>query len=404
MLMNVKGYTENELLEYESVRKWLGNLADTTKVTNLYTIKYFMNWIGQDGGKFSRFTPDELIEYQQNTSSHKEQYEILDDLLIKWVEALREKNSTGYVTRNYATIRGFFKRNRAELPSDPDVNTRGEKETTTPDLSIFEVKEIIGNCDIKYKAVFLLMLQGGMDSAAFVYWNSHGYNSLLEQLSDLPQNKADWVIRIDQPGRKRRRNVEPFHTYIGSDAIEAIQTYLKTRPENMKELAIFYNDYDNPLNGPNIQTYWRRLLKRRGFIDAPENPSDPGNRYGKPLHELRDVFRTQFRKSTNQPDQTVPEFMMGHGVDKNQYDKATKDEVWARGEYLKGVGMVQIMTSGEPFGQVPKKDIQDAENRLNARIKELESEKNDKIDELEQKLAYVINLVEKKAESEKDSN
>jgi len=351
--MSVLKHMEAGLEEYRSIRQWLGNLAESTQRINLYAMNTFLSWIAENSEKFGSFSPDDFVEYQRNLPRNNE-YEILD-VLQEWVNS--GEGRAGTKKRNYATIRGFFNRNRVALPPDPNFLIRSNKERVVSNLTIQEVKEIISNSNLVFKAAFLAIFQGGMDTSSFEYWNKKGYKDLIKQLRNDPE-----AIKIDLPGRKKARNITPFFTFIGGDAIDAIQANLKRRPET-DETAILFNKFGKPLNAVNVQTYWRRLLKRRGFIETEEN-GGPGTRYGKSIHELRDVFRTQWQKSQDRPEPQAAEFMMGHQIDQLDYNKAFKQVEYSRGEYLKALPMLQIMSSGAPFGRVEGSRIKDLEKQL----------------------------------------
>ncbi|GAH41878.1 unnamed protein product, partial [marine sediment metagenome] len=93
-------------------------------------------------------------------------------------------------------------------------------------LTAEEIKHAVLTCRPAFAAAYLSMYQGAMDQEMFVHWNTHGYESLMEQLKENPD-----MVKIDLPGRKAHRNVKPYYTFIGSDAIQAIRTYLKRRPK-----------------------------------------------------------------------------------------------------------------------------------------------------------------------------
>lgn len=102
-------------------------------------------------------------------------------------------------------MRGFFARNRAELPRDPNFNIKSEKAKVVGNLTIEEVRDIIQNSNVTYKAVSLVIFQGGMDTNSFEYWNTQGYKDLIKQLRQGPD-----IIKIALPGRKRQRNKTPY--------------------------------------------------------------------------------------------------------------------------------------------------------------------------------------------------
>ncbi|GAH18485.1 unnamed protein product [marine sediment metagenome] len=76
---------------------------------------------------------------------------------------------------------------------------------------------------------------------------------------------------------------------------------------------------------------------------------------GKNIHEIRDVFRSKWEISIAKP--SVSEFMMGHQVDKMGYNKAHRDENWVIKEYRKALPLLQLMSSGRPYGQVEEDEV-----------------------------------------------
>ena len=219
---------------------------------------------------------------------------------------------------------------------------------------------MILSCNKVYRAVFLCMFQGGMGLNELDYWNRNGWEKLRRDLRGDPE-----VIRVDLPGRKMRKNVDPYYTLIGSDAIKALKDWVDIRSGDAEE--IFINQHGRPINLHSARLYWLRHLQKLGFIQREGN-GKRSNRYGKAPHEMRDVFRSQWEKSPAKG--SVAEFMMGHIVDPLHYNKACRDEDWVREEYLKALPMLQVMSSDTPFGKYDGKTV----NKLQGRIAELESQ------------------------------
>jgi len=241
------------------------------------------------------------------------------------------------------------------------------------------------------------MFQGALDQESFVYWNENGWEKLQEDL------KGDSrIIRIDLPGRKRKKNRRPFYTLIGSDSITAIRNWLKLRPdmiplyedgkpklnEGNEEIVIpnpyvFTNQFDQPIKKGGLYTLWKRTLQRLGYVDRPNGEGPVYS--GKGPHELRDTFRSMWEKSSAKA--SVAEFLMGHKVDSLEYNKAFRDESWTRGEYAKALPLLQLLSSGRPYGQIDedeleKRDIEieNLQNRIKKLDAQLEVERRNKIE------------------------
>jgi integrase len=377
------------LKKNDLVEGWLARFSPSTATTYRFHFERWIAWMRKNGGKLADLSPDELVEHQRNVLN-SDRYVILD-LLQRHVREIPGRYN--YKMKPYTTIRSFFKHNRAELPSDTFA-PRAEVPPVRGTLTVEEVKLVALSSKPVFQAIYLCMLQGGMGEAELIFWSNAGYKDLAKALPEVMSlRRDDRILKIDLPGRKKNRNVTPFHTYIGADALEAVENWLKRRPEGAG--AIFTSQYSKPLNEENVRTYWSRKLVRLGLIE-PGEPGSKSNRYGKNLHEVRDVFRSLWEKSPAKG--SVAEFMMGHEIDPLEYNKACKDEAWTLGQYKKALPMLQIISSGTPFGQVELSEL----DALRSRIKELEAGKNDRVAELEERLERLARLVEAMSKDRND--
>lgn len=326
------------------VENWLSRFAPSTAETYKFHFQRWISWMKENGEDLATMSPEELLDYQRNTDNGNK-YIILD-LLQRHVRGIHGRYQ--YKTKIYTTIRSFFMHNRADLPIDKGFILRAEKPPVVGTLTLDEIKLVILASKPVYRAAFLCILQGGLDERGIVDWNKTGYENLTRDLIEVKSLKReDRIIRISLPGRKKYRNIKTFHTYIGADAIEAIENWLKIRPIDSE--TIFVNQFGEPINEESMRTYWTRKLKRLGLV-KPGEPGDSGIRYGKNLHEVRDVFRSQWEKSPAKG--SVAEFMMGHQIDPLEYNKACRDESWTLKEYRKALPFFQIISSGLPFSQI----------------------------------------------------
>lgn len=337
----------------------------------------------ENGGKLAHLTPDELIEHQRNTTN-SERYEILD-LLQNHVLGIPGRYN--YKLKPYTTVRSFFKYSRAELPRDV-FHPRAEIPPVVGTLTADEIKLVVLSANPVHQAVFLCMLQGGMDENSIVHWSNTGYEALTDALPETKTlRREDRFIRIELPGRKKFRNIKPFYTYIGADAIDSLENWLKRRPEGSE--AIFINQYGRSINEESMRVYWTRKLKRLGIIE-PGEPGNKGNRYGKSPHEIRDVFRSLWEKSPAKG--SVAEFAMGHQIDPLEYNKAFLDKDWTRREYLKCLPYLQIMSSGKPFGRVDEDEVES----LRRELSDLRLKMNEPRDEEIEKIRIELEEIKKR--------
>jgi len=307
-----------------------------------------VEWLRREGFMWN---PDELVELQRSKGG----YEILD-LAERFVSEIDGR--VGYKRRVLNVIRSFFLHNRAPLPRDPSFQLHSSRPKAVGRLTVEEFRLMLGGFNPMYRAIFLSMFQGGMGLEEVQYWSLHGWDSLQRQL-----DRGAVVVRVDLPGRKRNRNVRPYYTFIGSDALEAVKDYLKVR--GRRPGAIFINQLGRPVKKKTIYLYWHRHLKRLGLY--PFDKPSKSNRSGRSPHELRDLFRTRWEKSPAKP--SVAEFMMGHTVDPLEYNKAFKDEDYVRREYLKALPWLNIL-SEEPE-KVSRADLEEERYRMRRELEEL---------------------------------
>lgn len=327
----------------KSTKFWKGRVAPTTYKSYITAFGHFKRWLDEHGGALAGLTPDELVEYQKNTDNGT-QYDILD-LVQTWAQGLRTPDGRDWRLASkkgcYAAIRSFFSHNRAPLPRDP-FTLRSDTPDSEGTLTIENIRDVALASKPVYRAVFLSMFQGALDLQGFIHWNMHGWEDLQQALRDPHVD----TVKIRLPKRKRSR--KPFHTFIGADAIKAIRDYLPTRPQDADEEAIFYSQYKTPLQKSTLQHYWLDRLTKLGLIKR--RPGTGSQRYGKNLHELRDVWRSQWEKSPAKA--SIAEFCMGHMIDPLEYNKAYKDEEWTLEQYTLAQPMLEIMSTARPYGLV----------------------------------------------------
>ncbi len=348
-------------LKSPAIQNWLGNLAESTQLVQDNYFKCFMKWVRASGPEpFRDMTPDEILEYQK-----PQEYEILDKLVKPYV---RQARGT-YNTKNsrYNNIRSFFAHNRKELPKDKTFKIRPELEAIKGTLTAQEIRDNILACNPMYQAVFLSMFQSAMDQEGFTYWNTNGYDSLMQQLEENKQ-----IIKIDLPGRKGKKNIAPFYTFIGRDAIAAIKTWLKHRDELVRvgkiskdNKTIFVTKHLKAPPKRSMREYWLSHLRKLGIVE-PIKRGTKATKTGKGLHEMRDVWRSLWDNSSAK--HVVAEYLMGHQIDRLEYNKSFRDTARYEAEYKKALPYFELLTGGDAYNLVDKSEV----DRQRDRIKELE--------------------------------
>jgi integrase len=334
---------------------WLGRLSPSTAKIRKFIIYRFEAWLCKADPTFKDL--DNLVRVQKDAVGD-DRYKILD-LVQHHVMELRGRAS--YKKMVYSALRSFFAHNRADLPPDKSFSIKGDLPRVNGQLSCDNIRRIILSSNVCYQAVFLCMFQAAMGKEEIVYWSNHGLQALKTQLE-----LGEKVIKIDLPGRKRSKFEKPYYTFIAGDALVALRTWMVYQSGE----TIFSNIDGGPLTKVGLNGYWIRHLRRLGLA-SPSKPFDRSNRTGRNVHELRDVYRTQWSKSTAKPE--CAEYFMGHSIDPLGYNKSFLDEDFYRKEYCRALPYLNVLSSPKPFKQVDESEV----DELRGEVERLQ--KNEKV-------------------------
>jgi hypothetical protein len=360
------------------VERWMSRLAPDGAVNYRRNLTNFVEFLGRGGSALVGLSSDELVAYQLE---HKD-YVILDALQDWVVEGTGRGLRYNTLVYGYTAVRSFFMHSRAMLPMDPGFSIRSDTPGVSGGLGVEVIRRVCLASSVKYRAVFLTMFTGGMGCKELMTFSAGGRASLEKQLGE-----DAYPIRVDQPGRKKKRNKAPFYEWLGRDAREALVAWLEH--SRLKGPYIFTSIGIRPLTYEPMRLYWTSKLRELGYIEKDdaersvswEDRSVTGRiRYGQNLHELRDTFRTRWHLSKADP--LCAEFLMGHTVDVLGYNKAMEDLEYTRAEYLKA----------EPWLNVISNSGARVETQLRGKVKDLQDRLSEKTAEAErlQRLAAIL--------------
>lgn len=313
------GALTKPIREYESMKRALTGLADSTIESYLTVMPAFCQFVGKD--------PDQIIaeRREQLRSDDEGIARTYERAVVRFYEHQKKHMSESAAYRYAAsTVRGFFGRNYVGLKfRRGDMRApKTEKHDYIP--TVGEVKEICDAADIRDKAVIIMALQTGMAPVDLVGLKRPDFERVLES-GEFPQSLG-WL--------QRNKSREEFHPFLFRDSAVALKRYLLTRRDNLEKLNairllkkkepkkdspyLFVDRFYKPLQERNINDIFVKAAKRAGIV-VPE-----GKRLR--VYSLRSTFETQLGNA-GMP-QTWIDMMMGHvvGGSRGKYTKPSEDD------------------------------------------------------------------------------
>jgi len=350
-----------------ALKRYLDSLSPRSRVNRRNVLDRFFGVIGA--------SPSEAVAFQRaNPSSYR-----FVDLAYEWLDRSGIMVSTK--RSQMGIVRGLFIVNRCPLPVDRH-RFRSDVAPVVGDLTVDELRQIIIASNVTYRPIFLVAFQGGCGPGELCYINVHHADYVFDEV-----RKGRQIIRLSLPGRKQSRNIYPYYTFIGSDAIEALRQLFYSRGWK-RDSVLFRNERGEPVSGACYQAYFRSVALKLGLIrrktpacldcgsetvrkrsratgkdlvyyvcvscqrehqasDYGRSPKDYGSiRYRMKTHEIRDLFRTEWHRAQTYAgvDADCAEFFMGHSIDPLKYDKIMRDKKYALEQYRKASPWLNILS------------------------------------------------------------
>ncbi len=318
--------SREELAKNVEIAKWLDGFADRTKYVYLESIFHFTNETG--------LSPNNLL-----TLAEQNPNECLDRIQ-SYVQKLKGRRKTKIF--HYSCILSFLRSHRKSLPQDPAFmrKLKGDQPPVVGRLSrdiLHRCYEAAGPRDRSWIAVAATSVCGEKE---------------LVQISDKGREvweavtRGEKIVKVEYP-KLRKNNPEPYYAILQGVAIDALKQYfMKERGEVKEDEALWISKERNPFEERNFRDAWRSILIQIGERPSRKaNKGKPrGTRYGNGPHEIRDCSRTAWTQSGANP--IVAEFLMGHIVDKNNYDKFWGDFEWTSQEHAKALAYLDPNSHG----------------------------------------------------------
>lgn len=373
----------------ECVRRWLEarqRKSVATAEQYQHLLFHYWLWLKDKGFADMQAVLDDFKEKKRQDREY-EHNDMLKEYLLNDRMKLKSKSHREQVL---SAIRSFYEFNRCALPREKiDLTVREfdrqrvrEKLSLKP-MTLRDLERLVSVMKVREQAMMLVMIQSGMGVGEFVHqfnicecrkeWLKHNGHvcepvKVMEQLRE-----RKFPIKIEIVGRKS--NPEPYYTFIGRDAIEALKRYLNYRAQlirnaqkRMRELEekeragksllewetralqnyrerltkltpewkegepIFISNFLNPIQEANIQVAVRTAKKQTGLTDREFTP-----------HTCRDIFKTTCAHCG--VNDTISEFFIGHKLDAMGYNRLHEmfpEDIEA--EYLKAEPTLNILS------------------------------------------------------------
>jgi hypothetical protein len=284
-----------------SIGKWRGRIAERT-FHGYYSFLYpFCLRVHK--------SPDELLAWARGNG---DQYIVLDAIQshVNNLTGLRH----GSKVVAYAAIRSFFMHNRINLPDDRSFHIHSEVPPVERKISIENLKELFGLAAQPWRSMYLVKWMGLLDTEGLIYVSTTQAPQIAQAARESKR-----ILRLSLPGRKKKRNEQPYYTWIGRDALESVKQYLERDRGEVKqgEALWLYSSTRQPVTKYGFNLAWIRLLRKARLI-PDEKGNSPRSRYGFNVHNTRDLAISLLATVPNLKDFTV-EFWAGHDIDPNKY-------------------------------------------------------------------------------------
>jgi integrase len=303
----------NKNAKFDITETWLGNVAyshsgsESTRYHYKKHFSMFCEYIGK--------TPEEIMAEYEDAELKRVPERTLrrrySQYLQGWIVALeREGYASGTIFIMVAAVQSFFKYNDLGMGHVPI----GKLKVTfhNRDLTKQDIIEIIKASNPREKAFYLVMAQSGL--------RPHTVSALRYKHIQLDFEKHVIPCKIEVPSDLTKGKYRSYFTFIGEDAVKALETYFNIDKEGkMQSDSLIFSKKghdEEPLDRRIISHYFHdtvTVLNEKGVVDYEQKElSKPGTvrLYG---------LRKWFRKQAAQAGSDYVNFWMGHTL-KNPSD------------------------------------------------------------------------------------
>jgi hypothetical protein len=281
--------------------------------------------------KFCDKTPTQLLELQTRalTSNDIDERDSVLILVEKFIENFKGRRSTKLLL--LSNLRSFFEFHRRVLPPTRKTWLKSLKNDTpkvegaiSPDELQTIMRAISG--DPRKRSMFLVQLQSFSGPRELRIID----NTMGVYIGEQVKAGAKLIDLYFSEGRKHSEN--PWHTYIGREACEALHKWFEVRGYPTKESPYIWPSLKAQTKGQGLSEssagqVFDRVMIRLGM--RPKMGSGKKTvRYGKSIKELRDLALSLSQQAVGKENElrerfqeSSAEYFAGHTIDELGYRK-----------------------------------------------------------------------------------
>ncbi len=271
--------------------------------------------------------PTELIEEAENEEEqrirmknrHIKRY--LNDFLHNLIE---KQKSTSYIKDFLMTVRSFYSEFEIEIPKIRFKQENDKRMITTDDIVGKEhILRALEQCNLKYRAILLLMSSSGMGRAEIIHLTYNDFLTSIKEYYKPPTNQEFDVYLLAKKVLekiedivptweiKRYKTKMPYITFSSPESTQSLIYYLIERIKNNKPVT----SLDDPL----FESKGHQIDKNafnHYFIQINDKCDYGlvGHHRFFTSHKLRKYFASTLNKN-NVPEIST-QWMLGHSIDK----------------------------------------------------------------------------------------
>ena len=312
---------KKDIIEDAHFQEFLNSRQVRESTKEQYILRIFNYCVFLDKTPTELIEEAEIDEEQRIRMKKRHIKKYLNDFLHHLIE---EQKSTNYIKDFMITVRSFYNEFDIEIPKIRLKQENNKRMITTDDIVGKEhILRALEHCNLKYKAILLLMSSSGMGRAEIIHLTYNDFltaisayykPSIKEQfdiylLAEKVLEKIEDIIPTWQI--KRYKTKMPFMTFSSPESTQSIVYYLLERIKNNKPIInlddSLFESKGHQIDNNSFNQYFIEINDKCdfGFV---------GHHRFLTSHKLRKYFASTLNKN-NVPEIST-QWMLGHSIDK----------------------------------------------------------------------------------------